>query len=74
MLKKRPKILGLIEKHSTTYVVWKNTNGKISHQSIDKLTKNKTLVARFSKKDAFLLGYLLGAHHEKNHPTSHDMV
>lgn len=59
------EIVGHFDKESSTYVMWRNLNGYIFSEQITTLTKRKYFLKQFSKKDIFLLGYLLGSEHER---------
>lgn len=65
MLKKWSKILGHVDRGAVTYVIWQNHKGEIFSKEVQSLAKEKEFLQCLSKKDAFLLGYLLGAEHEK---------
>ena len=63
--KTSPEILSHFDKNSSTYVIWRDKRGAVFSESVETLSKKNYVLEQFSIKDAFLLGYLLGAAHEK---------
>lgn len=48
------------EENQTTYVIYKDNTGNHFIDSVRDISKRKDLIMKFSAKDAYLLGYLVG--------------
>lgn len=59
------RIIGHFDKNTSTYLIWQDRWGQIFCESIFVLAKKRNFWKRFSKKDIFLFGCLVGAEQEK---------